>query len=98
MVFKASAISSKSLASTEPKGEAGELDQPWLFTPSMMGFVCFRRMNSDSTPMRKERFSSFLVFLEMIFWLAEGGRVRRGRYALDDSTKDRTRTEVDLVC
>ena len=66
------------------------------------GVRLFKRMNSDSTPMRKERFSSFLAFLEgmFFFWLAEEERVggRRSRYALDDSTKDRTWTEVDLVC
>ena len=51
--------------------KAGELDHPWLFTASMVGFVCFRRMNSDSTPMRKERFGSLLAFLEVSFWLVE---------------------------
>ena len=96
-------MSSKTLASTEPEGKAEELDHPWLFTASMVEFVCFRRMNSDSTPMRKERFSSFLAFLEgVFFWLAEEERVGkrgrgRGSYALDDSTKDRTWTEIDLV-
>ena len=60
-------ISSKTLALTELEGKAGELDHPWLFTASM-GFVCFRRMNSNSTPMRKERFSLFLAFLEGMFF------------------------------
>ena len=99
--LKASAISPKTLASTEPEGKAEGSDQPWLFTASMMGFGCFRRMNLDSTPMKRERFSSLLAFLEGgVRLVSRRKRVEgrgRGRYALDDSTKDRTRTEIDLV-
>ena len=51
----------------EPEGKAGELEYPWLLTALIVGFVCFKRMNSDSTPIRKEPFGSFLAFLEGMF-------------------------------
>ena len=102
-MFKASANSSKTLASTEPEGKAAELDHPWLFTASMVGFVCFRRMNSDSTPMRKERLSSFLAFLEGMFFLVSrrrkrgGGRKVRTPRLNEGSYEDRDRPRMLVV-
>ncbi len=51
---KHSAISWRTVDSTEPEGNLEDTDQSALFTVTSLGEVADRRMNSDSKPTRKE--------------------------------------------